>query len=273
MMQSSPSHDLESLLSTITPWLKEAGQLLTEPKAQLDVEHKSHDELVTATDLAVDRLLTNYLEGSFPDHRIMSEESNTSLPDFDGYVWVVDPIDGTVNYATGVPFSAISIALCHNGKAVLGVVYNPTLEQFYSAIAGRGAYCNGKPIGAAYPRRQGFASPVIATGFPYDAAKRQLALHQAKLILDSFGYIRRLGSAALDLCLVADGTYSGYYEVDLSPWDMAAGGLIVKEAGHQLTSLSPQEGLPEDLQCKHVVAGSTAAFDTLCTILRPALSA
>lgn len=259
------------ILSIITPWLKEAGALLTAPRGQLDVDYKNHDELVTATDIAVDKLLSEHIRERFPDHRLLSEESTTSLPDYDGYVWVLDPIDGTVNYATGVPFSAISIALCHDGVTVLGVVYNPHLDHTYSAIKGAGAKLNGAPIGRDHPRTPGYSSPVIATGFPYDPGKRQLAMQQLTTILSNFGYVRRLGSAALDLCLVADGTYAGYYEVDLSPWDMAAGALIVREAGFQMGSLQPDPALPADLHCKHIVAGNDDAFGKLSELLSPPL--
>lgn len=261
----------DRILLTITPWLREAGALLTDSNRQLGVDFKTHNELVTATDLAVDRLLTEKLTDAFPDHRILSEESNTSLPDYDGYVWVLDPIDGTVNYATGVPFSAISIALCLDGEAVLGVVYNPHLNHFYSAIKGQGARRNQELIGKDHPRRAGYVSPVIATGFPYDPSQRAMAMTQLYKILSNFGYVRRLGSAALDLCLVADGTYAGYYEVNLSPWDMAAGALIVREAGFQVGNLVPTEGLPPQLNGKHLVAGNDETFPKLMELLGPSL--
>lgn len=256
------------ILATITPWLKEAGALLTAESPELTMDLKDHNELVTATDLAVDRQLTGKIAATYPDHRILSEESNTSLPDYNGYVWVLDPIDGTVNYAVGVPFSAISIALCLDGEAVLGVVYNPHLDQLYAAVKGGGATKNGVAIGKDHPRRKGYISPVVATGFPYDSGKRALALRQADRLLSEFGYIRRLGSAALDLCLVADGTYSGYYEIDLSPWDMAAGALIVREAGFKVGNLVPAPGnLPAELNGQHIVAGTDEAFEKMMAAL------
>lgn len=255
-------------LATITPWLKEAGALLTALNPELTMDLKDHNELVTATDLAIDQLITAKLAEVFPSHRILSEESHTSLPDYAGYVWVLDPIDGTVNYAVGVPFSAISIALCLDGEAVLGAVYNPHLDHLYAAVKGGGATKNGVPIGKDHPRLRGYVSPVVATGFPYDQDKRALALRQLERLLSEFGYVRRLGSAALDLCLVADGTYSGYYEIDLSPWDMAAGALIVREAGFKVGNLVPAGGnLPAELNSKHIVAGTDAAFEKMMAVL------
>lgn len=260
--------DPQTILATITPWLHEAGAMLTAQPQELAIDFKDHNELVTATDLAVDRFISNKIAAAFPDHRILSEEAETSLPHYDGYVWVLDPIDGTVNYAIGVPFSAISIALCHNGQPIFGAVYNPHLDHLYAAVKGGGATKNGVAIGKDHPRHKGYTSPVVATGFPYDKAKRALALKQLERIFKEFGYVRRLGSAALDLCLVAEGTYGGYYEIDLSPWDMAAGALIVREAGFKVGNLVPvQDGLPDQLNSKHLVAGNDEAYEKLMTTL------
>lgn len=269
-MATDPHSDTSTaILATITPWLHEAGELLTAKPKELKIDVKNHDELVTATDLAVDRLLSGKIAAAYPEHRILSEESQTSLPDYGGYVWVLDPIDGTVNYACGVPFSAISIALCRDGEAVLGAVYNPHLGHLYAATKGGGATLNGAAIGKDHPRRAGYTSPVVATGFPYDSDKRDLARRQLDRLLDEFGYVRRLGSAALDLCLVADGTFAGYYEIDLSPWDIAAGALIVREAGHQVGNLVAAPGnLPEELNGKHLVAGHAEAYATMRAILK-----
>ncbi len=214
---------------------REAGNLLRshfgEPQ---EIEFKGAVHLVTAMDLKSEDLILARLQASYPDYGILTEEGQgkTAEP-----LWVVDPLDGTNNYAHGYPCFCVSIALADRGKLILGAIYDPLRDELFSAERGGGAKMNGSPIRVS--QIPSLHEALLATGFPYD--KRESAEnnldHFARFALGTQG-IRRGGAAALDLSYVAAGRLDGFWELKLSPWDVAAGALIVQEAGGRVTDFS-----------------------------------
>jgi myo-inositol-1(or 4)-monophosphatase len=199
------------------------------------VNYKGLIDLVTEVDHQSEDYLLSEIQHLFPGHRILSEEIG-EVPGQDSNLWYVDPLDGTVNYAHGVPFFSVSIAYAHDGALTLGAVYDPMRDELFSAALGQGAWLNSKPIHVS--KTQDLQKSLLVTGFPYDTWSSPLNN------LEYFGRfaritqgVRRLGSAALDLCYVAAGRLDGYWELMLHTWDVAAGGLIASEAGAQVTSL------------------------------------
>lgn len=223
---------------------KESGQLIKDFSAK-GFEVKSKDgrnDLVTEADHASEMLIMSIIHESFPDHYILTEESG-DLASSSPYKWIIDPIDGTVNFANGIPFSCVSIAVEKNGEMILGVVYNPFIEEFFFAEKGQGASLNGKKISVS--KKVSVQNSLLVTGFPYTY------IDQENGPLDTFGRfiragipVRRLGSAAIDLCYVACGRFDGYFEHKLNAWDSAAGFLIVKEAGGKVTDFDNNDYSP-----------------------------
>ena len=204
-----------------------------------EIETKSNAfDLVTEGDVASQARLTEFIEAKFPaDQIIGEEESDKNAAPGKGFCWVLDPIDGTTNFANRIPMWAISIGLLYDGKPVGGIVSGPALGLRYRGEVNGGASCNGKPIrvNGKSPLRAG----VVVTGFPYDRARRAEPLSRALAnMLREAGGVRRLGAAALDFCFVADGRFAGYYEMSLKPWDAAAGFIIAQEAGATLSNMS-----------------------------------
>jgi myo-inositol-1(or 4)-monophosphatase len=191
------------------------------------------NNLVTEADHASEKAIIDTIKESFPDHYILSEEAGELKMDSD-YKWIIDPIDGTINYAHGIPLCCVSIGLEHNGQMILGAVHNPFMKEFYLAERGKGATLNGEPIFVSAQTMVDKAC--LVTGFPYTY------LDQPNGPLDVFSRfirrgiaVRRLGSAAIDLCWVAAGRFDGFYEHKLNAWDSAAGFLMVEEAGGRVT--------------------------------------
>ncbi len=194
------------------------------------------NNLVTEADHAADRIIMETIRHSFPDHYLLTEESGDLIMD-SSYKWIIDPIDGTVNFANGIPICAVSIGLEHNGVIVMGAVYNPLMNEFFFAEKGSGATLNDKPITVG--KKTDLVKSCLVTGFPYtyvDMPNGPLQIFD-KLIRKGVP-VRRLGSAAIDLCWVAAGRFDGFYEHKLNPWDSAAGFLIVEEAGGKVTDFS-----------------------------------
>ncbi|MEO9004059.1 MAG: inositol monophosphatase family protein [Ginsengibacter sp.] len=201
------------------------------------ISHKEGiNNLVTEADHASDRAIRNIIKNAFPDHGIVSEESDEKFSDSD-YKWIIDPIDGTVNFANGIPLCCVSIGLELNGSMYMGAVYNPILDEFYFAEKGKGATLNDRKISVS--DKTEVISSCLVTGFPYtylDQPNGPLEVF-SKLIRKGIP-VRRLGSAAMDLCWVAAGRFDGFYEHELHAWDSAAGFLIVEEAGGKVTDLN-----------------------------------
>ncbi len=205
----------------------------------LDVQHKGETDLVTEIDHRSESFVISEIQRRFPGDRVIAEESG-SLPGDPDRTWYVDPLDGTVNYARGVPFYAVSIAFAKNGQVQTGVVYDPVRDHCFGAVRGEGAQMDGKPLEVS--RVAALEQALLVTGFPYDVkTSRENNLdHYNYFSLRSMG-VRRLGSAALDLCYVAAGHFDGYWEIRINSWDIAAGALIVEEAGGLASSVSGRE--------------------------------
>ena len=201
------------------------------------ISHKEGiNNLVTEADFAADKAIKKVIKDAFPDHGIVSEESDEKVSESD-YRWIIDPIDGTVNFANGIPICCVSVGLEYQGNMLMGAVYNPNMNEFYLAEKGKGATLNDHKISVS--NKAEVIRSCLVTGFPYnylDNENGPLEVFQ-KLIKKGIP-VRRLGSAAIDLCWVAEGRFDGFYEHELHAWDSAAGYLIVEEAGGKVTNLA-----------------------------------
>jgi len=203
---------------------------------------KGEIDLVTDADLEAEQSIIGILRRSFPKDAILSEEAGKD-EQISRRTWLIDPLDGTTNFAHGFPFFAVSIALQVEEELVLGVVYNPWMDECFEATKGMGAYLNKTPIRVSEVKT--LADSLLATGFPYDIhrnSKRVLELFR-RMLVNAQG-VRRPGSAAIDLCYVAAGRFDGFWEQDLQPWDTAAGAVIAKEAGAMLTTFEGESYSP-----------------------------
>ena len=229
-------------LDGIEGMLPELEQDLVElQQSELQIDTKLNDfDLVTQADVASEERLVRFIRERFPEDGIIAEEGSQNADEasrMDGFRWVLDPIDGTINYANRLPIWAISIGLLYSGEQVGAIVSGPGLQLRYRAAKGQGASCNGRPI--TVNSKAKLRDGVVVTGFPYDRAKRAEPLCDALgNMLRTAGGVRRFGAAALDFCFVADGRFTGYYEMGLKPWDAAGGSLIVQEAGGHVTDMS-----------------------------------
>lgn len=246
-----------------------AGALIREQRRQLDISFKGGGtELVTQADVAADKLITQGILACYPDHLILSEELNPGQTTDAEHLWIIDPIDGTVNYAHRHPQCAVSIAYYHQGKPVVGVVHNPFLNETFHAIRSKGAFLNDRPIRVS--RTDEMHRALIATGFPYTKETLPLLMRRLSAILGQCADVRRLGSAALDICWVATGRLDGYYE-SVSPWDFAAARLIASEAGAATGHIFDlNEGDNADLVGANLLISTPALFEGLQQILQVA---
>lgn len=224
---------------------------------------KGEIDLVTEADLTAEKEVLDLLSRNFPGDAILSEEAGKrEAPS--SRTWLVDPLDGTTNYAHGFPMFAVSIALEIRGEVVLGVVYNPYMEEFYEAEKGKGALFNGQSIQVS--DTAALDDSLLATGFPYDIRQRPdtIMMLLGKMISRAQG-IRRLGSAALDLCYVAAGRLDAFWEQGLKPWDTAAGEIIVREAGGRVTDFSGKGYTP---YAAGVVASNGRIHDAMLEVTK-----
>lgn len=230
------------VLSDVEQLARAAGQILRASYQRrpgfdpaLAVKYKGEIDLVTEVDHQAEAYLLGEIEHRFPGHGVVAEESGTRLGDGDQR-WFIDPIDGTLNYARGLPFFVVSLAYAEAGEVRLGVVYDPIQDECFSAERGRGACLNGEPIKVSETRQLG--QSLVATGFPYDihTTPRNNLDNFVRLYLVTSG-IRHLGAAAQDLCYLAAGRLDGYWELRLNSWDVAAAGLIATEAGAIVTNI------------------------------------
>jgi myo-inositol-1(or 4)-monophosphatase len=210
-----------------------AGELLRGGfGAKQTVRYKGEVDIVTEVDERAELVVSELLLGAFPTYGLRAEEGG-ELSGEDDACWIVDPLDGTTNYAHGLPIFSVSIALEKRAEAVLGVVYDPMRDEIFVAERGKGATLNGVPIGVSDTEE--LVRALLVTGFPYDRGEVPAALELFERFTLLTQSMRRLGSAALDLCYVASGRLDGYYERGIHAWDMAAGALIVEEAGGKVT--------------------------------------
>lgn len=216
--------------------LKAGGLLRENINGAREISYKGDINLVTEMDMRSERAVVETLRAAFPGHGIIAEEE-TRIRNSSAFTWIIDPLDGTTNYAHAYPCFSVSIALEHEGDIILGVVYDPMRDELFSAKKGQGASLNGNSI-----RVSGVGTLIkslLATGFPYDrkeSEKNNLNFFHDLLMASQ--EVRRDGSAALDLCYVASGRFDGFWELKLKPWDVAAGSLIVREAGGMVSDFS-----------------------------------
>jgi myo-inositol-1(or 4)-monophosphatase len=248
------------ILHHIKQWVKVAGeeQLRRQHEPLIVNEKSAKIDLVTEVDVWTERFLLEKIRHYYPSHSILTEETGVHTGE-EGYEWVIDPIDGTTNYAHGFPIFCISIAVKYNGEAVIGVVYVPMLNELYEAVKGQGAFLNGKKLQVS--TRTELQQSVVATGFPYDRATdpNNNVNHFVNVVTKVRG-IRRTGSAAFDLCQVAAGRFDGYWELKLNPWDIEAGMLIINEAGGKTRAVKQEKGY-------YVLAGNQSIFQALDALI------
>ncbi|GAA3959532.1 inositol monophosphatase family protein [Allohahella marinimesophila] len=259
-----------------------AGELITDARENDDLsfDRKDHMELVTSADIAADELIVKMILGRFSDHVILSEETHNDLAtitDLDAPTWIIDPIDGTVNYAYGHFQSAVSIGFAEGGRLRAAVVYAPFLREVFYACEKGGAYLLRRGLDnelvhqrIAVSEQTELSRSLIATGFPYDQRNIGPMMRRLSAVAIQCGGLRRLGSAALDICWVACGRFDAYYE-SIKPWDYAAGLLILTEAGGRSGFHSPPpEGRCELLHGDDRLVSTPALFDELKALLEQA---
>lgn len=259
---------LTQRLQTAITIAEEAGRMIADAREAQSFGQrlKGGDELVTDADVAVDQLIRERLEAHFPGEALLSEELSPDQQQFNApALWVVDPIDGTVNFANGLRHVAVSIAWLEKGVGKVGVVHAPFLGETFAAAKGQGASLNGATIQASSAAE--LSHTLVATGFPYQKADREALLKRLSAVLGQCQDVRRNGSAALDICDVACGRLDAYYE-SVSPWDCAAGWLIAREAGASATHLYPvPDDIPRDLYSRHLLVTAPGVFEAMKALL------
>jgi myo-inositol-1(or 4)-monophosphatase len=240
---------LPSFLETGIDIAREAGALLTTYfEKRVGFELKGEHDLVTEADRASEKLVVQRLHAHYPDHDVVAEEGGGRLSGA-RYRWYVDPLDGTTNFAHSFPVYNVTLALEKDGELIAGVIYDPTRNEMFAAERGGGAALNGLPIHVSNPRR--LADSLLATGFPSRKRHENVNIHfYYQLAMVSHG-VRRAGAAAIDLAYVAAGRLEGFWEFRLNPWDMAAGILLVREAGGKCSDM---RGLQASLDGPHLLA-------------------
>lgn len=259
------------LRSTLFLALRRAGRLIRDSfdrPQKIGFKNDSPINLVTAVDQAADRLIRDIIHRRFPEHDFLTEES-TPTARGSSYKWIVDPLDGTTNYAHHFPQVGVSIGLEYKGRIILGGVYDPFRDELFWAEKGRGAWLEhaGRKLPLAVSRTRSLSHSLLLTGFPYDRRERiNLYLSYVKAFMHRIQGIRRAGAAALDLCWVAAGRVDGYWEWRLKPWDVAAGLLIVEEAGGKISDFS---GRPFSVYGEQTLATNWRVHRPMLQVMRP----
>ena len=228
-----------------------------------EIHYKGEINLVTEVDLLCEKEIIGRIKKEFPGHAILAEESGATAGDAD-HLWVIDPIDGTVNYAHGYPCYCVSIGYQCRGEVVVGVIYNPCLDELFVAEKGKGATLNGKPISVSTTTE--LKKSLLATGFAYDINQSSINnLDHFQNFIKACQALRRPGSAAMDLCYTAMGRFEGFWEPKLHPWDYAAGWLMVEEAGGQVTRF---DGSPFQMGDRSVLASNSHIHQAMVDLLQ-----
>ena len=254
--------DLKRVLLDAT---KEAGKIILKNfNGVFKIDHKEGiNNLVTEVDKLAETRIIEVIRKAFPAHSIISEEVGELIKPSD-YQWIIEPIDGTVNFAHGIPICCVSIGLMYNGQLLMGAVFNPMMDELFVAEKGQGATLNGQPIKVSV--KSNFKTAFLVTGFPYnwpDGAEHPIKVFE-RLVLEGLP-VRRLGSAAIDLCWVACGRFDGFWEYNLQPWDVAAGYLIVQEAGGRVTDFAGKE---YDVFDKETLATNGLIHDDMLRVIK-----
>jgi len=263
------SQALHPMLNIAVKAARAAGAIINRASLDLDrlqVSTKSTNDFVTEVDHAAEAAVIDVLLGAYPGHGILAEESGSTRGAKDSdYLWIIDPLDGTTNFIHGLPTYAVSIGLAFRGQMQQAVVYDPARNDLFYATKGRGAFLNDKRLRVS--KRTRMADALIGTGFPFRKGDDlDHYLQVLALVMKSCAGVRRPGAAALDLCYVAAGWYDGFFETGLSPWDVAAGSLIVTEAGGLVGNFT---GEADFLHRREVVAGTPKIYGQLVQMLTP----
>lgn len=248
----------------------EAGKLLRDRLGgKMGIMHKGFINLVTDVDLQSEQLIKEMIASRYPKHEVLAEEGGLAQGAPSQYRWIVDPLDGTTNYAHGYPVFCVSIALEISGRIELGVVYDPMREELFAAERGSGGSLNHRPIKVSGTNE--ISRSLLSTGFPYDIKTSKFTNldHWSNFAMRAQA-LRRDGAAALDLCYVACGRFDGFWELGLHPWDVAAGSLIVEEAGGQLSGFRRQ---PWSVYESEVVASNGLIHDQMIEVLTGSVGA
>ncbi|MBA3598378.1 MAG: inositol monophosphatase [Methylibium sp.] len=263
------SQALHPMLNVAVKAARSAGSIINRASLDLDrvtVTSKSHNDFVTEVDQAAEKIIIETLLAAYPGHGILAEESGRTHGAKDSeYLWIIDPLDGTTNFIHGFPVYAVSIALAVRGQVQQAVVYDPSRNDLFFASKGRGAFLNDKRLRVS--KRTRLLESLIGTGFPFrkgDNFKRYVKMFEE--VMQHCAGLRRPGAAALDLCYVAAGWYDGFFETGLSPWDIAAGSLIITEAGGLIGNFT---GDADYLYQREIVAGNPKIYGQLVNILTP----
>ena len=246
---------------------RRAGNLIqraAQDVGRLTVSKKAHADFVSEVDRAAEQVILEVLQDAYPDHAFLGEEGGASGDS--PYCWIIDPLDGTTNFLHGFPLYSVSIALTHQGIVTQGVVYDPVHNDLFTATRGSGAFLNDRRIRVSGRTR--LDESLIGTGFPYSHMTHQERyLRMMAEVMRKTAGLRRPGSAAIDLAYVAAGRYDAFWELDLKVWDIAAGTLLIQEAGGLVSDL---DGEGRFLETGNVVAGSPKIFGQLLPILQNA---
>jgi len=263
------SQALHPMLNIAVKAARSAGAIINRASLDLDllrISSKGPNDFVSEVDQAAEQTIIETLLTAYPGHGILAEESGRTHGAKDSdYVWIIDPLDGTTNFLHGFPVYAVSIALAFRGQVQQAVVYDPTRNDMFYASKGRGSFLNDKRLRAS--KRTRLSDALIGTGFPFrkgDNFKRYVQMFEE--VMQSCAGLRRPGAAALDLCYVAAGYYDGFFETGLNPWDIAAGSLIITEAGGLIGNFT---GEADYLYQREVVAGNPKVYGQLVQILAP----
>jgi myo-inositol-1(or 4)-monophosphatase len=256
---------MQEILGCAIDAARAAGTILLSNFKTVHAVEKTKNNLVTEADLECEEAIAAVIGKKFPEHAILAEERRTNADILSEHLWIIDPLDGTNNYAHAIPHFCVSLAYAERGEVMAGVVFDPMRNELFTAKKGGGAFLNGQGITVARTGR--LAESIITTGFYYDRGnlmKKTLAAIHDLFRVDIRG-IRRMGSAALDLCWVACGRFDGYFEYRLSPWDFAAGMLLVSEVGGKC---SDREGKDLTLTSKSAIVSNGKIHEEFLRIVR-----
>ena len=263
------SQALHPMLNIAIKAARSAGAIINRASLDLDllkITTKGPNDFVSEVDRAAEQAIIETLLESYPGHGILAEESGRTHGARDSeFLWIIDPLDGTTNFLHGFPVYAVSIALAHRGQVQQAVVYDPARNDLFYASKGRGAYLNDKRLRAS--KRTRLSDALIGTGFPFrkgDNFKRYVQMFEE--VMQHCAGLRRPGAAALDLCYVAAGWYDGFFETGLNPWDVAAGSLLITEAGGLIGNFT---GEADFLYQREAVAGNPKVYGQLVQLLAP----
>ena len=258
------------MLSVAVEAAREAGKFLKYSVGKVrNVEIKSGDQrnLVSEIDRGAEERIISIIRSRYPSHAILAEESGHQRTDAET-TWIIDPLDGTTNFLHGVPIFSVTIGVERKGEIIAGVVYDPNLDELFTAEKGSGAFLNGKRLKVSQTGE--LINSLIVTGFPYNISENpDQTVERFVRVLLAAGGLRRLGSAAIDLAYVAAGRFDGFWEVSLNPWDMAAGVLLVQEAGGTVTDF---EGKGPDIYRRQVLASNGRLHQAMREMLGSAAS-